>query len=279
MLSITKEVKSLSGDYEYSYSGERFNPVLGFNSSKVLSISYQGSSYTLNDIAFYEDYVFFCLNPGTIYVYQYSTKQKVAEVVVGEQHFACVAFSNEFYDASDPFPLMYADTTHDGIYDVIRFTAVDTASVIKQYKFDTALYGPYPQASFDFANNRVYVVGDDVNVANKYKLFTFDMSNETANGDGTYSFTELSSGSFPFYQTRQGNTFHNGRVFMAFANTESPYNPKVVSFDCSSGDAVIASEFNNLPFAGEAEGLDIYPINGKYRMFVTDYYNLYELTF
>ena len=276
MLSITKE---LSGDYEYSYSGERFNPVLGFNSSKVLSISYQGRSYTLNDIAFYGDYVLFCLNPGTIYVYQYSTKTKVAELVVGTQHFACVAFSDTFYDTSDPFPLLYADTTSDGVYDVIRFTALDTASVIKQYKFDTSLYGDYPQASFDFANNRAYVVGDDVNVANKYKLFTFDMSTETANGDGTYSFTELSSGSFPFYQTRQGNTFHNGRMFMAFANTSSPYNPKVVSFDCSSGDAVIASEFNQLPFTDEAEGLDIYPIDGKYHMFVTNYYDLYELTF
>ena len=279
MLSITKEVKSLSGDYEYSYSGERFNPVLGFNSSKVLSISYQGGSYTLNDIALYGDYVLFCLNPGTIFVYQYSTKTKVAELVVGTQHFACVAFSDTFYDTSDPFPLLYADTTSDGVYDVIRFTALDTASVIKQYKFDTSLYGDYPQASFDFANNRAYVVGDDVNASNKYKLFTFDMSQETDNGDGTYSFVELSSGSFPFYQTRQGNTFHNGRMFMAFANTSSPYNPKVVAFDCSSGDAVITSEFNNLPFTDEAEGLDIYPIDGKYRMFVTNYYHLYELTF
>ena len=268
-----------STSYSYHYVGEKFEPLLGFNSERIIRLSYSGSQYTLNDIAFYGDYIFFCLNPGTIWIYQYSTRTKVAELNVGTQHFACVAFSDEFYDPTDPFPLMYADTTHNGIYDVIRFTAIDTASVIKQYKFDTSLYGGAPQVCFDFANNRAYAVCDDVNESNKYKLFTFDLSNETDNGDGTYSFEQISSGSFPFYQTRQGNTFHRGKMFMAFANTGSPYNPKVVSFDCSSGDAVIASEFNSLPFSDEAEGLDIYPINGTYHMFITNYYDLFELTF
>lgn len=273
-------VDDVFGTYANTYYGEAFpSKVNGFNSAKLMTISYSSSIYTLNDIATYGDYILFFLNPGTIYVYQLSTKTKVGEIVVGTQHFACAMFSDTFYDSGDPFPLLYADTTHDGIYNVIRFTSLTSATIIKNYKFDTALYGTSPQVSFDFMNNRAYCVGDDVTTPNKYKLFTFDMTSELENQDGTFSFAEISSGTFPFYQTRQGNTFFNNRVFMAFANTVEPFNPKIVSFDCSTGNAIITSLFNTLPFTGEAEGLTVAQIDGKNCILVTDYYNVYQLNF
>lgn len=278
--TVDELVADVFGAYASTYYGEAFpHKVNGFNSTKLMTITYSSSAYSLNDIATYGDYILFFLNPGTIYVYQLSTKTKICEIVVGTQHFACAMFSDTFYDSSDPFPLLYADTTSGGIYNVIRFTSLTSATIIKNYKFDTSLYGISPQVSFDFINNRAYCVGYDVTTSNKYKLFTFDMKNETENQDGTFSFAEISSGTFPFYQTRQGNTFFNNRMFMAFANTTSPFNPKIVSFDCSSGNAVITSLFDTLPFTGEAEGLTIAQIDGKNCILVTDYYNVFKLDF
>lgn len=270
-------------EYKYLYNGERFQSrVKGFNASKLLNISY-GSNETLNSICVYGDYLVCGISPARIQVYSIATRSKVADMYVQKggvqqsEHFANMTISDTFYDNGDLLPLIYAEVETDGLYDVIRVSDANTANVVKQYKFTAETSGNNPQVVFDFANGIGYGLNrfDTTN-----KLVKYDLQNETENQDGTFSFDVLSTGDCPNLRTRQGACIHGDRIYMLTTRaTSSPYETKVIGLDCTENDAHLVSEMSDLPFTSEGEGIAILVRGSTAYMLVTDYFNIYVLSF
>ena len=286
---LTEQVMNLeiavNKNYNYFYSGERFDPrVGGFISAKYLTMSYSGSM-TLNDIAIYGNYLLACINPGTIFVYNFTTKEKLAELSVTKsgvqqnEHFANVEFSNAFYNANDLFPLLYCHSD-TGTYHVVRISDLSTAEVVKTYVF-SAQSGTSPMIAFNFKDGIGYGLNSfEIDDTTEYKLVKYDLSNEIDNGDGTYTFPIISVGTCPDLRVRQGMKYYNGRIYMLTTRaTSSPFDPELIALDCNEENALITMRAQTLPFTSEGEGLAVSVEDNTAYIYITDYFNVYKLAF
>ena len=244
-----------------------------------------GSGITCQDTEIYDNYYFVATSGiEQIKVYNLETNSWIADMPVVTHHGSSMQFSEEFYESTDEFPLLYvgADTTN--LINVVRITKTDdvwSASVIRTLSIPTE-YGYWLSCSIDAKNNILYSYGYKANhylrENNAMKLLRLNLNELTENEDGTFTPTLISNVETPYIGISQGRKFYGGNLYVTFANTGAPHNSRLVCIDANSG--VIKADIDLTGVTtSEAEGL-CYKIEGnKIYWYFSEYWDVFKLTF
>lgn len=134
-------------------------------------------------------------------------------------HGNSASFSDEYYEDTDEFPLIYVTGTNK-VY-VNRVTQT-SSELIRTYTLPSEKIGYSASSCLDFENEILYMAGysensysDENGGSNKTVISKWDMSNLTNNGDGTYTPAFISSYERPFIRTIQGLQFHDGMLWIS----------------------------------------------------------------
>lgn len=147
-------------------------------------------------------------------------------VAVDSDHGDSASFSDEFYNDSDAFPLLYVTSDTNPALVYVNRVATSSASLIRTLAFPIAQAGYYAAAACDFENDIIYMVGyteqkylTDDGGANKTLISKWDLSDLADNGDGTYTPLFISSLTRDFIYCTQGQQFHDGMIWVASGYT------------------------------------------------------------
>lgn len=164
--------------------------------------------------------------PGYIQVFDLETNSLVFGETVDAHHFGSASFSNEFYDANDPMPLLYVSGLNEHVY-AIRIT-LSSATVVKDILMPYATCGLYQGIVVDAWNNFIYVFGYTQNSYrdpsdNMVKVTKYDLSNLTINDDVTTA-AMIDQYTIPFIYCYQDFEYYRGKIIIAcgFSTSESP---------------------------------------------------------
>lgn len=137
-------------------------------------------------------------------------------------HGDSASFSNEKYDESDDYPLLYvtADTTPCKVY--INRVTQTSSTLVNTLFFPTEKAGYYAAAALDNENDKIYIIGyteqnyqTDNGGSNKTLISKWDLSNLTDNGDDTYTPEFIESFERPFIYVMQGQQFHDNMLWIS----------------------------------------------------------------
>lgn len=240
------------------------------------------------DIAYYNNALFTCFNGAKIIMIQNAeTGAEIARVQNSNiGHANTCMFSNEFYDVSDDYPLLYVSPEDGGNINVFRITT-SALTLVKQYFVDTSETGYYMNMCLDAINNLLYTFGytensydSDPNGTNFTIMCCFDLKNTTLGENNTIIPTLLFKKSLPFIQTHQGNTFFNNRIWMV----SSDYTKHNTQIYVISPDGIITNiigDFDSKIKNSECEGITFYPNEDKYNMLLLNGFHnkLYNIEF
>ena len=267
--------------YQYDYYGEKIQ-LNGFSAKEILQLNTNNGAP--NDIAIYGNYLLMGTNrspnAGKLVIFDMSDGTQKSVLSVSESnHFNSMAFSGTKYDNSDLFPLLYAETEDaNGLYLVIRISALDSYEVVKKYRFPETIYGTAPQIYWDFEHGVAYgICLKPTGRAAKYNFFKFDCSNETQNEDGTYTPAVVFESEIENPGVRQGGQYYKNRIYLMTTTTAYDH-PTVIVINCDSIYPSVVSKLPNLPFVDEGEGLSISTdIYGNPHLYISNSYKVYEL--
>lgn len=194
-----------------------------------------------------------------MYLFNYSDGTTIKSgIVTKSEHGDSASFSNDFYDASDEFPLIYvtSDKTPAEIY-VNRITRSDS-TLIRTLVFPVDKAGYYAAAVLDNDINILYLLGyseqsytSDNGGTNKTVVSKWNLQNLTDNGDGTYTPEFIYAYNRPFIYVMQGLTYHDGMIWIA-SGYGSPSPSHVYAMNPITG--VILHDIT-LPNTVEIEGV------------------------
>jgi hypothetical protein len=263
----------------YTYYGERIQ-LNSFYAKEIITLN--RTHGTPNDIAVYGNYLVSGTADGYLHFYNLNTNAEVGSMQITEGlHFNVLVFSKTKQNENDPFPLLYAETEGlNGLYLVIRIIDFTSYEIVKKYRFDQSDFNnDNPQIFFDFDYNVAYGVckpaGSDLS---KYIWYKFDLANETANQDGTYTPAILYQSEIPYPRTRQGAQIYHDRLY--YMTSTSSGSPKVLVYNFNGVTPVVATTLPNLPFAIEGEGISIAENeSGIATMYISSTQKVYKLTF
>lgn len=267
-----------------NYIGEKIPNTHFFKSSKILRMSYD-NALTSQDIEYFNGYLFVAFS-GTeqIKIYSLEDKTLLASIEISVDHGSGMQFSNEYYDETDDFPLLYVGGWIDNLIQVIRITKSEnvwSAEIVRTLYIPTS-EGYFMTPSVDNENNILYCYGykDDYVGAsgNAMKLIKCDLSDLTDNGDGTFSPTILQRIETPYMGVMQGRKYYNGRLYIGFAETSSPHNARLVVVDVSNGDTKTVVDMTNIT-TSENEGVCFVKNNKRIKWLYSDIYDVFELDF
>lgn len=143
-------------------------------------------------------------------------------ITTNSQHGDSASFSDEYYDETDTYPLLYvtADTNPALVY-VNRVTE-SSSTLVRTLSFPLDKTGYYAAACCDFENDIIYMVGyteqnylTDNGGSNKVNISKWDLSSLTDNGNDTYTPEYISSCERSFIYCMQGQQFHDGLMWIA----------------------------------------------------------------
>lgn len=147
-------------------------------------------------------------------------------ISASSDHGDSASFSNEKYDQSDDYPLIYVTSDTNPALVYINRVTQTTSTLIKTLAFPLNKTGYYAAACVDFENDICYMVGyseqnykTDDGGNNKTVVSKWDLSNLTDNGDSTYTPAFISSYERAFIYTMQGQQFHDGMLWISSGNT------------------------------------------------------------
>lgn len=238
----------------YDYAGTAVSSAYRKDGNAAISaFDYQGnrvwSSVDYSDYTF-GNYVSVSLTPtqgfdiydGTIFQFlanSSTVNNKMATIDVSSgtvtnnitaksDHGDSASFSREKYDPSDTFPLLYvtADTNPAKVY--LNRVTKTTSQLVKTFTFPIAKTGYYAALAIDEDNGIAYMLGykeqnyqTDDGGANATVVSKWDMTQLTANQDGTYAPAFLSSYERPFIYAMQGLQFHDNMIWVASGATNT----------------------------------------------------------
>lgn len=162
-----------------------------------------------------------------------------ADITIQSGHGNSASFSDEIPNDSD-FPLLYISE------DTTVYTAQDDARVyvckvsetagelIKTYKFPLASVGYYACLCFDYQSKVMYMLGYKVRAHNNPDnnaviISKWNYENCIENADGSYTPTFVSSDEISFIETMQGQTFHDGLMWITSSAYDKTNNRQLES--------------------------------------------------
>lgn len=147
------------------------------------------------------------------------TGENLKSVSMDMGHGNSCQFSSVFYSSNDEFPLFYIRNTGVWVYRIQG----TSSTLIKKYSFSADIIGTYVAGfGIDDDNNIFYTAsyteGTYQTKTGLMRICSWDMTDETDNGDGTYSFALIDSNDFSWFDrfdAVQGCCFYNGYFFIS----------------------------------------------------------------
>lgn len=246
----------------YKYQGEKisFNDN-AFTSETIGTLSSGVSSRQGG--AVFGDYLFQFHNTlETIVVYNLKTKNNVQTLTlppISNHHAGSGGFGNEYYDSTDPFPILYISSMYENRVYGYRIAGTEGSWAIETVQTITinkeGLY--IPNITIDRENNMVVVFGYTKNSwsdsNNNLSVITSFVLPKLSDGDVTIEeFSDVRM--IPFIYAEQGAFARLGKLYLSYGNTISKCGMYVI--DYISGIAVSHAHFEPLGnFEPEAFGL------------------------
>ena len=225
------ENKIRNGLGEYFYTGEeinfkpkRYNAVYQYTLPKdtienvVDSVSCQGCEL-------YNDILFVHHANNYLVLHDITNGDVISQYEATTGHGDCCQFSDEFYDSTDEFPLLYstADTNPAVVY-VNRITR-NNATLVRTLKFPLENTGYYAGHCLDNNRKIIYQIGykensysDDLDGKNYMIISSWDLSELKNNEDGTYTPKLIETFNIPFIDCVQGQRMFDGKILMVSSN-------------------------------------------------------------
>jgi hypothetical protein len=271
----------LAGDYNYVLAGKSVN----FKKTKyrVDAIDYLMST-PVSDVSGATSNQGFAINNGVIFqmfsdnkveLIDIATKTSIGILDITSGHGDTIDFSDEYYDASDEFPLAYitADTTPAKVY-VNRITRTG-CTLIKTYTFPLEKTGYYAGHCLDVLNNYIYQVGyaeetynTNPDGNNHMIVSVWDLGNCTDEGNNVYTPAFIRSFTVPFMVTTQGQTFFDNKLVLMSSDYSNPdTNIYFIDLGSQSISSVISDLPSNLKNV-ECEGIAIVETDTGYDMII-----------
>lgn len=253
----------------YNLTGDRVSNAYDVFGNRVYIEETDYDNYTITDYInlsvgnaqgfdIHNGYIFQFIAGDKMNVYNVETASAVAtDVFIESDHGDSASFSNDFYSASDEFPLIYvtADTNPAKIY--INQVTTSSSVLIRTLSFSIAQAGYYAAVAVDFDNQILYMVGyteqaylSDNGGSNKVLISKWDLSSLTDNGNGTFTPAYISSTTRDFIYCMQGQQYHDGLIWIASGYTN--HAGYIYAVDPSDGNI---AHTVNLNTSYEVEGL------------------------
>lgn len=264
----------------YPYQGEKISFRDSGFSAKVIGNLSSGTSSRQGG-AIFGNYLFQFHNTlATIVVYNLAKKENVQVLNLtanSTNHAGSGGFGNEYYDSSDPFPLLYISAMDERKVYAYRITGTEgswSISIVQTITLDTSVY--IPNIAVDIENNMLVAFGYLLNswrdeTGNASIIFSCPLP-KLADGDVTIS--EFSHGNtIPFIYAEQGAFARFGKLYLSYGNTATQAGAFVI--DYVAGVAVSHLDFSTLgnfepeAFCKYGEDIIMTDQNG----------NIYRLTF
>ena len=282
---LSSNASGLIDGHANQYFGEKIPSLVNsFDFVKVLRMTYTSDS--AQDIDIFNGYLFVAFSgSNSIKVYSLEDKKLKATMPVDVQHGTGMQFSNDYYDAGDDFPLLYVGGWNTNIINVVRITKSNdtwSASIIKKLVIPTN-EGYYFAPSIDVQNNIMYCYGYKNNDNhsydnNKMRLIKCDLSNLTDNEDDTFTPEIIDRIETPYMGIMQGRKYYNGRLYVGFANTGSPFDSRLVSIDVETGQTKADIDMTAVT-TSENEGVCYQIVGNNIYWHYSDYYDVFKILF
>lgn len=143
-----------------------------------------------------------------------------ADISAHVGHGNSCQFSSVYYNPNDEFPLLFSTDTYRRVY-VNRITRT-SSELLKTYFFDVAQSGYILGIGINDSNDRLFTVGytyenynSDMGGENKIHVSVWDLTQETDNGDGTFSIPRISTKIIDWFPCVQGSCYHDGYMFVS----------------------------------------------------------------
>lgn len=268
----------------YSYQGEKVSFVdNGFTSEIIGNLSAGVSSRQGG--AIYGDYLFQFHNTlQTIVVYNLKSGKNVQTLnltPISNHHAGSGGFSNEFYDSTDQFPILYISSMYENRIYGYRISGTEegnwTIETVRTITLD--IEGLFiPNITVDRENNMIVAFGYTKNSwsdsSNNLSVITSFVLPALSSGDVTITTSDCSDmRKIPFIYAEQGAFARLGKLYLSYGNTVSKCGMFVI--DYIAGIAVSHAPFEPLGNF-EPEAFALY--NGN--IIMTDQNGrIYKLTF
>lgn len=218
------------------------------------------------DFAIYNGKMFQLYDSDYVSVIDVSDGTVVNNFPINCGHGNSCQFSNEFYDVSDTYPLLYCFAYTSGLVYVNRVTD-SSATLVKTLKLNN-LTGYRFSGSVNEDGTRLYVLNYHLNssttATNNYCIFSvMDLTNLTDNGDSTFTPALISSTEIPFIGMIQGAKVFGDKLFIACGGTTGyTFFRGIQAINISNG--LIVSKIPYRYDSNEPEGIDIIDEGGDY---------------
>lgn len=274
-----------SGDYAYYGQDLNMRRKRTFNVEKLMDTIVVTSSSQSFEV--YGDYIIQFYGNGVTQILNHSTQEEVGRItslygLLG--HCGSCQFTPNFYDAGDLLPIInISSQTYPATVAQTRIQSASSAggSVLKTYKLSTD-DGYWSVQCCDFDRKIMYSIGYKANSysssANNALIFSaYDMTQETLNGDGTYSLTLIERYEMPWKYCIQSAQFLNGNIFLVSSLESSVQHSKILVYNPDQKKYV--STFEDLPTElaeDEVEAI-AFMANGNYYKIIAGTRSLYDL--
>lgn len=182
---------------------------------------------TRQGFAIFGDYLFQCHNTNaSIVIFKLSTGTNIQTLTLtadANNHANNAGFGSQYYDAGDPFPLLYISSQAQKKLYAYRITGTEGSfaiTLVQTITFNVPYN--YANVNIDATNERGVIVGYQQNTwqnatGNKMICCCFDLPSVSA-GDVTIS-SYYNEFSFPFIYAAHGGVGRYGKLYLAFGNT------------------------------------------------------------
>lgn len=253
------------------YEGEKFNQLNSYSFTKMFSISYSGSDFTLNDIDYIDTNTIVCgINPNTIRIINAENGNTINEYTVeGIGHCGAISYGKFKYNDTDLYNLMYFSDTNNGI-SIVSISSSGASIVGKIGENLSSIVGEEYDCWIDHDNNILYAIGfnSDKTLCEwvKYRI--------NINSNNIMELDEMiSKNTINYFGVNQGRYCLNGYTYMGVANTGSPYNPYLLKFN-TDGVIVGRMYLKNTIGDFEIEGVCLTPDRN---ICITGYYDFTKI--
>lgn len=224
--------------------------------------------------------LFILWSDGYVSLVNINTGALIAAYEIESGHGNACQFSDEYYDASDDYPLLYCYDYDHRVY--VNRVTTSGATLIKTYNLP--IDGYRLSGGYDAVSKKLVTVhyksDSSTSGENNYcVLSVWDLLTATEN-DGEYVPALVSEVKIPFIPVIQDCKYYKGLLYIT-SGYWSTYNyPLVIyAFDTAGNCVTKVDDFPGFMIENdyaEAEGISFYKDNDKYRMIFALHY-VYEL--
>ncbi|MBQ8323235.1 MAG: leucine-rich repeat domain-containing protein [Clostridia bacterium] len=282
------EIKNSETDtnYPYAVSGERIDVIK--QQYRTSDLGFGAHSWINQGMAIHNGIAFnLSSTDGNVYLYDLNTYNFLTNYAITGGHASSACFSNEYYESTDEFPLLYINDCYEPKIYINRVTRTE-ATLIKTLYFGTnAEIGYYTAHAFDVINKRLYMLAYTQNSFyassdNPMIFSVWNMANLTQNEDGTYTPLLIEKTNINSINCVQDVKFFNGKI-VVMSSTDSASDTEIYCINpITKLITTTMTDFGSDLKSFEVEGFD-FVLNAdgtKYDIICSPIYkNFYEIEF